>query len=228
MLVCSTAGISYDLNIILKWMDKLDVESFEFMINPESKWDLNLVAQKLKDYDIKSVHGNRDIAKLILNDQKEGIKILEENLEFMHKIDANFLVLHAWDPRSAFNMEDLLVLEDYRDSVVIENIPSAYPIKDLFDFFAGLKFKFTLDLAWLYFSNDFRILNYDIVNVHIRDFADGNPRTKIFKGNVNFGEIFEKLSEKQYTFEAIYGKYYKNPEDVNDDLKRIKKILNKK
>ena len=75
MLVCSTAGISYDLNIILKWVDKLDVESFEFMINPESNWDLNLVAQKLKDYDIKSVHGNRDITKLILNDQKEGIKI---------------------------------------------------------------------------------------------------------------------------------------------------------
>ena len=146
----------------------------------------------------------------------------------MHKIDANFLVLHAWDPRSAFNIEDLLVLEDYRDSVVIENIPSIYSIKDLFDFFAGLKFKFTLDLAWLYFSNDFRILNYDIVNVHIRDFADGNPRTKIFEGNVNFGEIFEKLGEKQYTFEAIYRKYYENPEEVNIDLKRIKKILNKK
>ena len=108
MFVCSTAGISYDLNIILKWMDKLDVESFEFMINPESKWNLNLVAQKLKDYDIKSVHGNRDIAKLILNDRKEGIKTLEENLEFMHKINANFLVLHAWDPRSAFNIEDFL------------------------------------------------------------------------------------------------------------------------
>ena len=228
MLVCSTAGISYDLDLTLEWMDKLDAESFEFMIYPECNWDLNSVAQKLRDYDIKSVHGNRDIGTLILKDQKKGIRVLEDNLDFMHKVNADFLVIHAWDPRNKFNIEDLLVLEDYRDSLAIENIPSVYPIKDLFDFFGDLKFRFTLDLAWLYFSNDFRILNYNITNVHVRDFKDGDPRTKIFKGNVKFERIFKKLGEIQYTFEAIYRKYYKKPEEVNKDLKRIREILNKK
>ena len=85
-----------------------------------------------------------------------------------------------------------------------------------------------MDLAWLYFSNDFRILNYNITNVHVRDFKDGDPRIKIFKGNVKFERIFKKLGEIQYTFEAIYRKYYKKPEEVNKDLKRIREILNKK
>jgi len=41
-------------------------------------------------------------------------------------------------------------------------------------------------------------------------------------------EFLKKLGEIQYTFEAIYRKYYKKPEEVNKDLKRIREILNKK
>ncbi len=215
----------HDLDAVLDGVRRLCHPSVELVLHPDWRGDIaprtrqpsewsesqNLafadiadhLARVAGDISIASVHGNRDLGAFLSSrdkaDQRTGQTLLWEHLSLTRDLDADVLVVHAWDPQDPDPALDVagesirnIALSDRSVTVAVENIPtnrdaSSQPASLERIMRTSDRIGMALDLSWATHHAHFGdLIAYleRVVNVHVQGYLhhDGQHMHMLTRG----------------------------------------------
>lgn len=136
---------------------------------------------KESEIEILSVHAKRDIGIYLCSDKaedvEEGIRLIDETLEFASKIGSSICVFHLWDTwKEDFDLAFIRKIFSQISSqypnikASVENIPTHLEGHTPYDIVKDFRY-ITLDLQWAALYDEFEKfieLKDKIANIHLR------------------------------------------------------------
>lgn len=136
---------------------------------------------KESEIEILSVHAKRDIGIYLCSDKaedvEEGIRLIDETLEFASKIGSSICVFHLWDTwKEDFDLAFIRKIFSQVSSqypnikASVENIPTHLEGHTPYDIVKDFRY-ITLDLQWAALYDEFEKfieLKDKIANIHLR------------------------------------------------------------